>query len=173
MIRQALQILLWLAAFLSLVGIFVYNTNPILIKWCAGTARSLGAPTDATVYTNGVLNKDIAVYQVRHHWNGAPAKDYLLALKEYDKEGKLKYINIELTEKWIGRPVASSEDDYALNFGSLFQSETGGKFVPFQDDMKGFNFDPQLSYSAGEIRFKLPPHLLEFDSIRIVIKNAD
>jgi hypothetical protein len=51
--------------------------------------------------------------------------------------------------------------------GYLFQSETGGHFDPFEDDMKGYNFNPQLSFTDRQIRFNIPPNTLNFDSIRI------
>ncbi len=71
---------------------------------------------------------------------------------------------------WIGRPVGTSNEDYDLIAGRLFQSETGGNFIPFQDDIKGFNFDTQLSFDGKQIKFNLPPKFFKFDSIRIELR---
>jgi hypothetical protein len=82
----------------------------------------------------------------------------------------LKFFNINLNEKWIGIPVATSKDAYDFIAGHLFQSETGGLFTPFQDGMKGFHFDPQLSLTDRQIKFYMPPNKLKFDSVRIELR---
>ena len=78
----------------------------------------------------------------------------------------LKFFTINLNEKWIGRPVGTSKRDYDFIAGHLFQSETGGHFSPFQDDMKGFNFDPHLLFTDRQIKFNVPQSMLTFDSVR-------
>jgi hypothetical protein len=82
----------------------------------------------------------------------------------------LKFFNINLNEKWISIPRATSKKDYDFIMGHLFQSEPGGHFIPFQNDGKGFTFDPQLSYTDKQIKFNVPPNTLKFDSIRIELK---
>jgi hypothetical protein len=84
--------------------------------------------------------------------------------------GRLKYFNINLNEKWIGVPTGSSNKDYDFIAGHLFQSETGGHFTPFQDDLKGLNFDPGLSFTDGQIKFNVPRTMLKFDSVRIELQ---
>jgi hypothetical protein len=142
-----------------------------LLKWADGTARIIGKPINATVYTNGQINNGIKVYRVDKYWDGERTNDYLLSLTEFDAEGKLKFINIDLKEKWIGRPGCTDTDCYKSIHGYLFQSETGGRFVPFDDDMKGYNFNPQLSFTDRQIRFNIPSNQLRFDSIRIELDN--
>ena len=142
------------------IGVTARN-HPIILKWVTGSAKHHGTAIPATVYTNGQVNDNIKVFYTDE------ANSYLLSLKDFDSLGMLKFININLNEKWIGRPVATSEKDYDIIVGHLFQSETGGHFSPFQDDLKGLNFDPQLSFSEREIKFNMPPGKLKFDSVRI------
>ena len=149
-----------LILFAFAVGLTSIN-HPIILKWVAGSARHHGKPMPATVYTDGQVNNSIKVF-----YTDEP-NTYLLSLKEYDSLGKLRFININLNEKWIGRPAGTSKNDYDLIGEHLFQSETGGRFSPFQDDIKGFNFDPQLTFNDKQIKFNMPPNKVQFDSVRI------
>ncbi|WP_157593270.1 hypothetical protein [Rufibacter tibetensis] len=144
------------------VGLTSIN-HPIILKWVTGSAKHHGKPMPATVYTNGQVNNHIKVFY------SDPANNYILSLTEHDSLGMLKYINIDLNEKWIGIPVGTSKNDYDLIAGHLFQSETGGHLIPFQDHMKGFNFDPNLIFTDRQIRFNMPPNILKFDSVRITL----
>ena len=159
-----------LLIFIVAVGLISIN-HPIILKWLSGTARHIGRPVTATVYTDGEINHDIKVFHVDKYWgSGEKANNYLLSLTEYDSLGRLRFLNINLNEKWIGRPVGTSKKDYDFIAGHLFQSETGGHFAPFQDNMKGFNFDPQLSFTDRQIRFNVLPNTLKFDSVRIELQ---
>ena len=149
-----------LILFVLAVGLTSIN-HPIILKWVTGSARHHGKPIPATIYTNGQVNDHIKVFYTDK------ANNYLLSLTGYDSLGELKFISIDLNEKWIGRPVGTSKHDYDFIAGHLFQSETGGHFAPFQDDKKGFNFDPQLSFTDKQIKFNMPPNKLKFDSVRI------
>jgi len=152
-------------------SIFLGFKYPILSKYLSGSARVIGKPINATVYTNGHINKRITVYREKTYWDGKKANDYILNLKEFDKYGMLKFIHIDLTEKWIGRPVSTNEADYKVINGNLFQSDISYHNVDFKDDMKGFNFDPHLSFTVNEIKFNVPPGTLKFDSVRIVLNR--
>lgn len=161
MLRKLVKITVGLLFFLAVaVGLTSIN-HPIILKWVTGSARHFGKPMSATVYTNGQVNDQIKIFYTDE------ANNYLISLEEYDSLGMLKFININLEEKWIGKPAATSKNDYDFIAGHLFQSETGGQFSAFQDPVKGFGFDPQLSFTAKEIKFNLPPGKLKFDSIRI------
>ena len=160
-LRKLLKIVFGLLILFAVaVGLTSIN-HPIILKWVTGSARHLGKSIPATVYTNGRVNDHIKVFYTDE------ANNYLLSLTEYDSLGMLKFLNINLNEKWIGRPIGTSKKDYDFIAGHLFQSETGGHFSPFQDDMKGFNFDPQLSFTDKQIKFNMPLNKLKFDSIRI------
>jgi hypothetical protein len=157
-----------LAALLLLFFIFVIqSTHPIILKWLTGTARIIGDPVKATVFTDGRINKDIKVYQEKTFWDGKKTNNYILTLREFDKIGMLKFINIELAYKWVGRPVSTNNADYDTINQFLFQSETGYHSIDFRDDMKGFNFDPGLKFTEKDIKFNIPPKLLKFNSIWI------
>jgi hypothetical protein len=156
--------------FAVVVGLTSIN-HPIILKWLSGTARVIGKPIKATIYTNGRLNRDIKIFHTDKYW-GSPEKanNYLVSLTEFDSLGMLKFFNINLNEKWIGRPVGTSKSDYDFIMGRLLQSETGGHFTPFQDYIKGFDFDPHLSFTDKQIRFNVPPNKLQFDSVRIELE---
>ena len=160
-LRKILKIVSGLLILFAVVVGLASISHPIILKWVTGSARHHGKPISATVYTNGQANDNIQVF-----YSDKP-DNYLLSLLEYDSSKMLKFFNIDLNEKWIGIPVSTSKKDYDIIGGHLFQSETGGRFIPFQDDMKGFNFDPQLTFSDRQIKFKMPPGKLKFDSIRI------
>jgi hypothetical protein len=151
-----------LTGFAVAVGLTSVN-HPIILKWVTGSAKHHGKPMAATVYTNGQINSRVKVFYTDEE------NSYLVSLADYDNSGMLTFINITLNDKWLGRPVATSKTDYDLIAGHLFQSEAGGHFSPFQDPVKGFNFEPQLSAADGQIRFNLPPNKVEMDSVRILL----
>jgi hypothetical protein len=160
-LRKVLKLVLALL-FLFAVALGLTSINhPIILKWVTGAAKHHGQPMQATIYTNGQVSDHIKVFYTDEPNN------YLLSLSEYDSLGMLQFLNINLNEKWIGRPVTTSKHDYDLIAGHLFQSETGRHFSPFQDDIKGFGFDPQLTFTGRQIKFNMPPGRLKFDSIRI------
>jgi len=165
--RKPFIVALSIAIIVATFVLVVDKTHPVILKWLSGSAKIIGKPIDAKIYTDGILNPDMTVYKVNSYWNGRLANNYLLCLKAFDKAGMLKYINIDLKEKWVGRPVGTSEDDYDVINGYLFQSETGGHFIDFKDDMKGFAFDPELHYDGRQIKFQLPPNVLKFSSIAV------
>lgn len=162
------------AAFIAIIivaFVMIYRQHPIVIKWILGTARIMNKPLNADVYTNGKLNKDIKVYHDTVYWNGEKTNDYLISLKEFDKDGMLKFINIDIGNKWVGRSVGTSSDCYDYINGRLFQSEVGSHYVDFRDDMKGFSFDPHLTFTNKIIEFNVPPGELKFDFVRISLKQ--
>ena len=162
-LRKVLKIVLGLLILIAVaVGLTSIN-HPIILKWVSGTASHHGKPIPATIYSNGQVNDRIKVFYTDE------ANRYLLSLEAYDSSEMLKFINIDLKEKWIGKPVATSKNDYDLIAGHLFQSETGSQFTPFEDDIKGFNFDPQLTFTGKQVKFNLPPNKLRLDSIRIIL----
>src|SRR5687768_2131247 len=139
------KILIRLSGLLFLLAVAVGLTSikhPIILKWVTGSARHLGTPMPAAVYTNGQVNERIRVFYTDE------ANAYLLSLAAYDSAGMMRFLHIDLAEKWIGRPVGTSKKDYDFIAGHLFQSEVGAKFTPFQDDIKGYGFDPQLSFDG-------------------------
>lgn len=160
-LRKLLKIVFGLLILLAVaVGLTSIN-HPIILKWVTGSVRHYGKPIPATVYTNGQVNDHLKVFYTDEPNN------YLLSLTEYDSLAMLKFITINLNEKWLGRPAGTSKIDYDFIGGHLFLSETGEHFSPLQDDRKGFVFDPQLSFTAKEIKFNTPPGRLKFDSVRI------
>jgi len=165
--RKLLTILAGLFLLYIAVSVFLEIKYPIVFKWVYGSARIIGKPINANVYANGHINKYIKVYREKTYWDGKNANDYIINLKEFDKYGMLKFINIDLNNKWIGRPVSTNEDDYEVIDGFLFQSDVSYHCADFRDDMKGYNFDPHLAFTAKEIKFNIPPNVLKFDSVRI------
>ena len=170
-LRKLLKIVVGLLLLVVVVVGLSSINHPIILKWLVGSAKHIGKPIQATVYTDGQVNNDIKVFHVDKYWgSNEKANNYLLSLVEFDSLGMLKFFNINLNEKWIGIPVATSKDSYDFIEGHLVQSETGGHFTPFQDGMKGFNFDPELSFTDKQIKFNMPPGKLSFDSVRIELE---
>jgi hypothetical protein len=174
-LRKLLKIVVGLLLLFAMaVGLTSIN-HPIILKWLTGSARIIGKPTNAIVYTNGHATNDIKVYKVGRYWDDGPntpkkAHTYLLSLKNFDNEGKLPFININLDQVWAGRPVGASKNDYDYIMGYLLQSDVGGHFANFTDDMKGYGFDPHLSFNDKQIKFNVPPNKLKFDSVRIELQ---
>ena len=122
LLRKLLKIVLvLLILFAVAIGLTSIN-HPIILKWVTGSARHFGQSIPATVYSNGQVNHHIKVFYTDEPNN------YLLSLGEYDSLATLKFININLNEKWIGRPVGTSKKDYDFIAGHLFLSETGKNF---------------------------------------------
>ena len=160
-LRKLLKIVFGLLILFAVaVGVTSVN-HPIILKWVIGSARHFGKPIEATVYTNGQVNDNAKVFY------SDEANNYLFCLREYDSLGVLKFFKINLDEKWIGRQVGTSKNDYDFIAGHLFLSKTAEHFSPFQDHMKGFRFDPQFSLTDRQIKFNMPPNQLKFDSVRI------
>ena len=160
-LRKLLKIVFGLLIIFAVaIGLTSIN-HPIILKWVTGSARHFGKPISATVYTNGQVNDHIHVF-----YSDEP-NNYLLSLAEYESSGMFQFFNINLDEKWIGRSAGTSKNDYAFIAGHLFLSETGQDFSPIQDEIKGFNFDPQFSIAGRQIKFNMPPHHAKFDSVRI------
>jgi len=113
-----------LILFAVAVGLTSIN-HPIILKWVTGSARHHGRPMSATVYTNGKVNEHIKVFYTDE------ANNYLVSLAEYDSLGMLKFININLNEKWIGRPVGTSKSDYDIIAGTLISKRNRGTFFSF------------------------------------------
>lgn len=148
--------------------VVVYNYHPILISYMWGTARDLGEPAKATVYTDGEQTRDIKVFREKTNWDGQKYNGYVLMLKQFDKEGMLQFVSVDLSDTVVGRPVSINKDGYDVINDHLYQSEVAYHLVDFRDDMKGFHFDPHLAFTNKEIKFSFPPGWLKFNSIRIV-----
>lgn len=142
---KKLNKVLWGLVLVCIIAIVVlirqiYLTHPIVLKWLTGTARIIGKPINAIVYTDGQPNNDIKIYKCEYKWDNKKTRDsnyFLLSLKEFDKDGMLSFIHVDTNEKWVGRPVGTAIDCYDFVGGNLFQDETGSNFVDFKDDMKG------------------------------------
>ena len=162
-LRKLLKIAFGLLIFFAVaVGLTSIN-HPIILKWVTGSAKHHGKPMPASVYANGQLNDNIKLLY------SDQANNYLLCMAEYDSSETLTFINIDLNEKQISKPTATTKTDYDLIAGHLFQSKTAVYFSPFQDIMSGLDFNAQLSFSGTQIKFNLPSNKLKLDSLRIIL----
>ena len=160
-LRKLLKIVSGLLILVAVaVGLTSIN-HPIILKWVTGSARHFGKPISATVYTNGQVNDHVKVF-----FSDDP-NNYLLSVTAHDSLEMVKFFNINLNEKWIGRSIGTAKNDYDFIAGHLFLSKTGQHFSPFQEKIKGFNFDPQFSIRGKQIKFNMPPDNVNFDSVRI------
>jgi hypothetical protein len=172
--RKFLILSIGLFLIFAVTMVIVYNTHPIVLKWLSGTARIIGKPINATVYTDGHPNNDIKVYQCEYNWDGKKTKHdnyYLLSLKEFDPSWRLNFINVDTNVKKVGTSICTANSCYDFVEGVLFQDQTGSLFVDFKDNLKGLDFDPNLAFHGNEIKFNIPPHMLRFDSIRIELNK--
>lgn len=165
-LRISLVLLLIVLAGTALISI----NHPIILKWLSGTARHIGKPIPATVYTDGKVNTSIEVFHVDRYWNGESADYYLVYIPDAGKN-RLKFLTLNRKDGYAGSPVSTASRDYDLIGGHLFQSETGSKFSPTNSDIKGLGFDPQLSFNGKQITLNIPATATELkcDSIRIVL----
>ncbi len=167
--RKLLIIFVGLLLIFAVAAGLTSINHPIILKWLSGTARIIGRPITATVYTNGQINDNIEVFHVDKYWNGEKADYYLLHFFYADTKETRETISINIKDNYVGRPSGNSKREYDKILGRLIQGEVGAKFTPFTDDMKGYNFDPQLSFTDKTIKLNIPPTAKEFkcDSIRI------
>jgi len=151
-----------------LVGL-VAITHPIILKWATGSAKIVGSPIEAIIYTNGQQNNNVKIYKVHSHLRDKETSYYLLHFPYADSKETKEVISLNSSDNYVGRPAGTNKRDYDILFGQMFQSEVGAHFSKFQDDIKGYNFDPQLSFSGNQIKFSIPPTAKQFrcDSIRI------
>ncbi len=144
--------------------------HPIIFKLLTGSARLLDRPVNAIVYTDGKINNDIKVYHVDKYWNGQPA-DYYVLYFAYAVKSRLKFLSLNKKDNYAGIPVSANIRDYDIVAGFLIQSETGGNFTPMQDDMKGLNFEPGLTFINGQVLLIIPPAAKELkcDSLQVIL----
>jgi len=166
LLKALIGLLLIFAVALGLTSI----SHPIILKWLSGSARLVGKPTDATVYTDGQVNNHVKVFYVNKYWNGEPA-DYYILYFPYADNSRLQILSLNRKDNYAGGPSSTNIQDYDIVAGHLFQSEVGAKFTPMQDGMKGYNFNPQLVFSQRQITLTIPPAAKELkcDSVRVVL----
>jgi hypothetical protein len=164
--RAVIGLLLIFAVVVGLTSI----SHPIILKWLSGSARLVGRPTNATVYTDGQVNTAIKVFHVDKYWNGEPADYYILYFLNADNS-RLNILGLNRKDDYAGRSSSTNVRDYDILAGLLFQSEVGAHFTPMQNDMKGFNFDPQLEFRDRQITLTIPRTAKELkcDSLRVVL----
>lgn len=167
--RKILKIFVGLLFIFAIAGCLISISHPIILKWLSGTATYIGKPISATVYANGEINLEIEVFRVNSHWNKKKTEYYLLHFLYADTKETRKIICINPEYNFVGRPSSTNKREYDKVYGILFQGEVGSKFNSFMDDIKGYNFDPQLKTTKRTIKLNIPPDAKEFkcDSLRI------
>ncbi|HEX4371780.1 MAG TPA: hypothetical protein VHZ50_00615, partial [Puia sp.] len=151
-----------------IIGIISIN-HPIILKWLTGSARLIGKQINATVYANNQINNDIKVFHVSKYWNNENADYYILYLINANEKDKLRFFSLNKKDNYAGKPSSTNIRDCDFILGQLFQSEVGAKFINFQDDIKGFNFNPKLIFEDNQIKLNIPPSEKELkcDSLKI------
>jgi hypothetical protein len=164
--RKFLLILAGLIVVIVITCGVIYFEHPILSKWMSDTARNIGKPIDATVYINGRVNDSIKVYRDKKFKN-----DYIVSFTEVAELGSLlKYIDIDLEKKMVGRPGSVATQDYDVVMGNLFMSDIAEHVTDFSQG-SDFTFDANLSFTKNEIRFTVPTPALNRDSVKIVLND--
>jgi hypothetical protein len=169
-LRKLLKIILGLLIVITVTAGLTSIDHPIILKWFLGTARVIGKPIKATVYTNGQINYDIKIFHVQKYHEGTDA-NYYIVYTPYtsDSTGLKVFIINKKGYSYVGRPSGTSIRDYDFIAGVLFQSDVGELFTTFQNDMKGYDFDPKLTINNRQIKLDVSPiaEELKCDSIRI------
>ena len=75
--KRLLFILTGLLVIYVVASIALEVYNPILSKWVSGSARIIGKPINAIVYTDGHINNDIKVYRENSYWDGKKSNAYI------------------------------------------------------------------------------------------------
>jgi hypothetical protein len=154
--KRRSKIVLAIAVLFSVFFILILYRHPIVLKWMKGSARLVGLPVRASVYSDGQVDKSIKVFHPDMYWNGRKADYYILyIISPYTYKTK-HIVSLDIREKCAGVPAVTDKNSFDLVFGILFQSETGTQFSDFRNDEKGYGFDPHLDISGRIIRFNLP-----------------
>ena len=169
-LRKLLRVTVGLLLIVAVVVGLTATNHPIVLKWLTGSARLVGRPTNAIVYTDGQVNNQIKVYYVDKYWNGEHADYYILYFSYADKS-RLQFLGLNRKDNYVGGPSSTNIRDYDIVAGLLFQSEVGAHFTPMQDNIKGFNFNPQLAFTDKQITLNIPVTAKELkcDSLRVVL----
>ena len=68
------------------IGLFIATTvviskhHPIFAKWVFQTARCIGRPIKANVFTDGKSNNKIAIYHVNSYWGNEKTDNFIITL---------------------------------------------------------------------------------------------
>lgn len=163
---------LFMTLLLSVIGlIIISNRHPIFLKWITGSARIIGKPINAKVFTNGLLNNQIKVFHIDTYWDGQEADYYILNFQYIDTKNYKVIIGLNIKDSSATTPQASNIMDYDIIAGHLFQSETGSRFIDFKNSLKGYGFDPKFELKENQIKINLPPQEKQFkyDSLRVIL----
>jgi hypothetical protein len=169
-LRKILSSVVGLLLIIAVVFVLTSVSHPIILKWLSGSARLVGRPANAMVFADGRISKDIKVFHVDKYWNGEPA-DYYILYFPYADNSRLQFLSLNRKDNYAGGPSSTNKRDYDIIAGLLFQSEVGAKFTPIQDDIKGFNHEPQLAFKDRQITLIIPPTAKELncDSLCVVL----
>lgn len=167
--RRFSKLLLGLIFSIIIVVSLASIKHPIILKWLVGSARVIGKPIEATIYSNGQIKNEIKVFHIERHWN-QDKTDYFILHNSSDLRNKeLKIFSINKKDRFIGLPSSTNIKDYDVIAGLLFQSEVGAKFTPFENEAKGYNFNTKLKFVDRQIFFNIPAidKVSNYDSIRV------
>lgn len=70
-LRKFLKIVVGLFLLFAVAFWLTSINHPIAVKILAGSARHIGKPISATVYTNGQINESIKVYYSDKYWGSS------------------------------------------------------------------------------------------------------
>lgn len=173
-LRRVLKILIVVLFLLGVAIAIISKDHPIILKWITGSARIVGKPIKAKVYTNGRLNEQVNVFHVKKYWDRTKANYYILNFQYADTKETKEVISLDILHNTAGIPSASNIRDYDMIGGVLFQSEVGSRFTDFTNSLKGYGFNPEFRFSNNQIRLNLPPKEKQFkcDSLRIVLEES-
>jgi hypothetical protein len=154
--KRRSKILFAITVLFSVLFIVVIYRHPIILKWMKGSARLVGLPMRAKVYSDDKIDHQIKVFHSDSYWDGRKAEYYILyIISPYTYKTK-HIIRLDIRDKNAWVPAKTDKTAFDLVFGILFQGETGTQFSDFRDEVNGYGFDPDINVSGRNIRFNLP-----------------
>lgn len=148
---RILLVLIVLCTIGAAFGVWLFRSHPILLKTATGTARILPAAMPATISINGQVQPNALCVPINVGFDGKERDSLILWIP---KEGAIFGRDVWIVDKRnsvIGLPNSSNED-YAIYFGRLFQSESGERYKPL-DFTSPQPTDTQLKIEGNHIRF--------------------
>src|SRR4051812_21634336 len=106
-LRLFLRLIVGLALLVIIIVGLTSINHPIILKWLTGSARLVGRPESAIVFTDGHMNRAINIYHVDHYWNGKPA-DYFILHFPYAKHSHVEFISLNKKDRYAGLPSSTN-----------------------------------------------------------------
>ena len=152
----------------SVLLVYLFESHPIVLKSITGSARILPSALNASIKIDGVTQSAARCFQIKSHFNGEPADEFVLWLPASSDVYGRDILLIDRANNQVGRPNTTNEDYDLLWNRFLFQSESGSRYVSFTS-AKSYAQDPELEFTDKSLRFSVPDVSSELQGQRFEI----